>query len=151
MKTRDIETDDWRAPTVAAGETVLFDEPGRVLDRKAEGGHTDVCYRAYWFRVVSGQFGPVALRVKHGGGEESWNIGYATDPAVEALGMLDSDARYFVLHALMDAHHTSASNAADRTSAHWRQAAADKRIKTRKLPRQNAVKVWIEDAREVHA
>jgi hypothetical protein len=36
--------------------------------------------------------------------------------------------------------------ASEKTEAKWRQAAADKRIKTRKQPGRNAVKVWIEPA-----
>lgn len=138
--TRDHETADWRAPTVPEGDAILFDEPGRVLVLKPAGNY-DVCYRSYWFRVTRGQFGRPTLRVKHGGGEESWSL---PDELVKVLAVLDSDARFFVLHAFMDAHKSSARTARESEAGKWRQAAADKRIKTRKLPRQGVVKVWIE-------
>lgn len=139
---RDVETADWGAPSFPCGDALLFDEPGRVLVLKPVGNY-DVCYRAYWFRVTRGQYGRATLRVKHGGGEESWSL---PGELTKVLAALDSDQRFFVLYAFMDAHGKSAQAARQAEAAKWRQAAAEKRIKTRKLPRQSAVKVWIEPA-----
>jgi len=57
---------------------------------------------------------------------------------------MDSDTRFITLHALMRAHNQSTSVTVDKVTAHWRQAAAEKRIKTRKV--KGGVKVWIEPA-----
>ncbi|HET6725864.1 MAG TPA: hypothetical protein VFH85_07660 [Gammaproteobacteria bacterium] len=146
MKTRDVVTEQWRMPTVPEGDTVLFNEPGRVLDRKTDGGNTDVCYSAHCFMVTAGKYGPAMLRVRHGAGEESWRIGWACDPIMEALGMLDSNARFFMLHSMMRAHHESAERTAARVGGKYLQAFADGRLKKRKLRGRNEIKVWIEGA-----
>lgn len=124
-----------RSPTLPEGSTSLFLEPGRVLD--------NVCYRAFCFRVRKPEFGDFTLSVKHGGGEESWRLEYCKR-LVDALGNMDSDTRFITLHALMRAHQQSETNTTEKVNASWRQAAAEKRIKTRKMPGQNAVKVWVE-------
>lgn len=143
MKTRDIRNEDWRAPQVPDGEVLLFDEPGRVLDLKSDGGNFDVCYSAYHFRVTK-RHGIATLRVRHGGGEESWRLGGAMD---RALAEMDSDTRFFALHAIMDAHHEAWKRACEYMSNQYRQAFVDGRLKKRKLRGQAAVKVWIESAR----
>ncbi len=126
---------DSRAPAVPEGHTILIDEPGRVLD--------NVCYRAFSFRVTKEQFGDYILRVRHGGGDESWRMEWRKR-VVGIIEGLDSDSRFLMLHALMRAHQQSATITAERVAANWRKAAAEKRIKTRKLPGKNAVKVWVE-------
>jgi hypothetical protein len=143
MKTRDINTEAWRAPSVPEGSAVIFDEPGRVLDRKSEGGHCDVCFRAYHYTVTRGQYGGFTLRVKHGAGEESLRL---QDEAIHGLRLLDSDARYFLLHALYTAHSEAKRAAEDATAAKFRQAHADGRLKRQKVRGQSAYKVWIESA-----
>ena len=147
--TRDIVSEDWRLPIVPEGHIVLFTEPGRVLDQKSKGGNYDVCYRAYSYRVTADRpdgLATVTLRVKHGGGEESLRLCYAKDPIVTALGALSSDDRYFMLHALREQASNAAKDAQQRVDRTWRQAAADKRIRTRKVRNENQVKVWIEAA-----
>lgn len=129
---------DLRAPVLIPrdheDQTLVFDEPGRVLN--------NVCYRAYYFRVIKPEFGPYMLLVKHGGGTESWRMEY-TKQVIDALASLDSDSRYLILHAIMRAHQESARIASEKTAAIWRRAAAEKRLKTRKV--KGGVKVWIEE------
>lgn len=125
---------EWRAPFLAEGSASLFLEPGRVLD--------NVCYRAYCFRVSKPGFGDYILSVKHGGGEESWNLEW-NKSLIAALGKMDSDSRFLTLHALMRAHQISERNTVEKRDSFWRQAAAEKRIKTRKV--KAGVKVWIEE------
>lgn len=127
---------EWRAPALNADETMILDEPGRVLN--------NTCYRSHHFRVVLPEFGQYMLRVKHGGGTETWSIGY-TKQVIEAIASLDSDSRFLMLHTLMRANQESARIASERTAAIWRQAAAEKRLKTRKV--KGGVKVWIEEAK----
>lgn len=124
---------EWAAPAVSEGDVIMFDEPGRVLN--------NVCYRAYHFRVVKPEFGPYTLLVKHGGGTESWRMEYTTR-VIDALQSLDSDSRFLLLHTIMRAHHESARITAEKLNASWQRAAAQKRIKTRKV--KGGVKVWIE-------
>lgn len=133
--TTDIQTDSWRGPSVPDGCEVLYDEPGRVL--------FDVCYRAYHFRVVA-KYGLHTLLVRHGGGDES--IPLASD-FVRALAMMDSDARFLTLYALMDTAHKAARNAESRTADAFRKAFAQGRLKKRKVRGTDAVRVWIEGER----
>lgn len=123
------------APALASGDVLLFDEPGRC------GG---IDSHAYHFRVVKTPSGSLGLVVRHGGGEV--RIDYLSNKrALEAaLGALDSDGRYWVLCALFHAREDAARKAVDREGRVWREAAAEKRIRTRKLPARGVVKVWVE-------
>jgi hypothetical protein len=132
---------DWRAPSIAAEDTVMFDEPGRVLG--ARGSAVDC--RSHYFRVVKPQFGQYTLKVKHGGGEESWPLGFDSR-IIDGLAQMDSDNRFRLLWTIMDGHHNTARQTTEKINAGWQRAAAEKRIKTRKLPGQNRVRVWIEPA-----
>jgi hypothetical protein len=133
---------EWRAPKVIdPDEVILFDEPGRVLMRENGDG---TCCRSHYFRVTKPPFGQVTVRVKHGGGEESVSLGY--DPRLfTGLSMMDSDSRFRLLWAIMQTNGDSKRVGYEKAEARWRQAAADKRIKTRKMPGRDAVKVWIEE------
>lgn len=124
---------EWRAPKVPEGDAILIEEPGRVLD--------NICYRAYCFRVSKGGLGDYMLRVRHGGGDEAWKLDYCKR-TVTVLQALDSDGRFILLHSLMRAHQETRRVTAERVEANWRQAAAEKRIKTRKV--KGGVKVWVE-------
>lgn len=135
---------NWRAPKVEDTSTVIFDEPGRVLPQ-APYGRNGVDCRSHYFRVSKAQFGGFFLHVQHGGGEETWKLDYDRH-SIDALGALDSDARYRLLWVIMQAHHDSAHTAQAKEAAYWREAAASKRIRTRKMPGRNEVKVWVETA-----
>lgn len=141
LKTYDQQTGEHRAPSVPEGETILHDEPGRVLQLKPES-NCDVCFRAYHFRVTKWH-GSVILRVRHGGGDESFRLSCAMQ---RTLANMDSDTRYFTLHAIMDAHHDGSRGAAATTSQRYNQAFVDGRLKKRKQRGGNSVKVWIEPA-----
>jgi hypothetical protein len=58
---------------------------------------------------------------------------------------MDSDARYLILHALYRAHSEAKREGRDHERARWKAAAIEKRIKTRKFPRQGVTKVWIKE------
>ena len=135
---------DWRAPSVGPEDEIIFDEPGRVLGRDDDnkpGGRGAVDCRSHYFRVTKPRFGFYTLLVKHGGGEESWQLSYA-ERTIDGLRQMDSDARFWLLWVIMDAHHASARTTTERVESVWRRAAAEKRIKTRKV--RSGVKVWIE-------
>lgn len=142
--TRDKRDHAFCEPATPDSETLIYSEPGRVLDRKAHGGHCDVCYRSHWLTVTADarvRSRSYTLRVRHGGGDEAWPL---DDTVVDALAECGSDARYFILYGIVRAHHDSERAAEGRVSGEYRQAFADGRLKKRKLRGQARCKVWIE-------
>ena len=95
--------------------------------------------------MVKAKYSGVYLRVKHGAGEEQWQIDSCSAAVVEALSKLESNDRYFILFAIMRAHQSSKQNATDITALRYKEAFVEGRLKKRKLRGQNLVKVWIED------
>lgn len=143
--TRNDEDPKWgtntRAPELLENDELIYDECGRCSPNV--GGIVRIDHHSHHFRLVrNGR--RTDLLVRHGAGDERISLGYDHDRIPELLEPMDSDRRYLMLHALYSAHSDAARNARDAESARWRQAAAEKRIKTRKLRNQNRVKVWIE-------
>ena len=128
-----------RAPSMDSSETLVFDEEGRCSPQVNGKGSTD--YHSHHYRVFKSEHGGHRFAVKHGGGEESFKL-YEYTRVVEMLAKMDSDSRYLMLHAL---HRSDGQREAREAEAlKWRQAAAEKRIKTRKERGSSSVKVWIE-------
>ena len=121
-------------PELRDGDTLLFDEPGRCGGLDSHSHH---------FRVVKHGCGSVSLLVRHGGGGERILLFPHRDLAA-ILGTMDSTARYWMLATIHAAHGDGASNARENESYRWKEAAAEKRIKTRKQPARGIVKVWID-------
>ena len=124
-------------PEMQEGDELLYDEPGRC------GGLDS---HSYHLRVVRARYGGFKLRIRHGGGDECIDLG-STRMAFDALAELDSNARYWLLLRLYHVQSDAARRATERCNQSWRTAAAEKRIKTRKV--RNGVKVWIEPARAI--
>jgi len=143
--------DQWRAPAVPTGHLVIFDEPGRVLNRDGRPGQ-GVCYRAFYFRVTEAEHFPHwTLRVKHGGGTEEFGLGYNRQ-IIEGLAGLDSDTRYLILHAIMSAHHEASAKAAKETATRYSKAFIEGRLRKQKLRGRNEVQVTIKpEVRTVEA
>lgn len=139
---------NWRAPTVPERDTLVFDEPGRVLHHHtAHRGKQAVCYSSFWYRVTRDNVtGALTLRVKHGGGEQSQPLGHDGDPLVCALASMVSDDRFRVLHEMRTQREDGMRLAEAKVCHEYRQAHADGRLKKRKVRGQSAVKVWIEPA-----
>lgn len=121
------------APELEASDSLLFDEPGRC------GGLDSHCHH---YRVVT-RYSSVFLLVRHGGGDERVRLSAGSLLTV-AFSALDSNARYWFLNAIYHAHSDGAREAREKENHSWRTAAAEKRIKTRKM--RDGVKVWIEPA-----
>jgi hypothetical protein len=119
-------------PTVEETDVLLFDEPGRC------GGLDSHCHH---YRVVE-RHGSRLLLVRNGGGDTSIRL---SGPVSIPLLSLDSNGRYWLLNAIFHAQADGAMGAYARERAVWKQAAAEKRIRTRKQRGGNGVKVWIED------
>ena len=140
--------DDWgreefRQPPTQEGDEVLFHEPGRILPRLGSGGACALDCRSHSFKVIKPQLGGYALLVRHGGGDESVDLGYSPR-ILNALLPLDSDSRYWLLHTFLDVFHKTQSETRDRTASEYRRAFASGRLKKRKMPGRDTCKVWIE-------
>jgi hypothetical protein len=121
------------APGLQEGQSLLHDEPGRC------GGLDSHCHH---YRVVKWYSG-IYLLVRHGGGDECFRL-CTTKSLLDALTALDSTGRYWLLNALYHAYSDGKKAGIDKTDNYWRTAAADGRIKTRKVRGRNAVKVSVE-------
>lgn len=120
-------------PALLDGETLLRDEPGRC------GGLDSHCHH---YRITT-RHGNYWLLARNGGGDERIAL---FKPEADALFKLDSTPCYWILGAIFHANRDGKRNAASTVDLKWRKAAAEKRIKTRKLRGAAGVKVWIEEA-----
>lgn len=127
--------EEWRVPTLESGDTLLADEPGRVLD--------NTCYRSHYFRLARAEFGGYFIIVKHGGGQERFKAAWSKRLAA-TLDTLDSDARYFMLHTLYRVYADARREGAACEAATYRAAFVDGRLKKRKQRGQDGYEVWIE-------
>jgi hypothetical protein len=121
------------APELQEGDTLLFDEPGRC------GGLDSHCHH---YRLVK-DGSRTSLLVRHGGGEERVRVCLPRGFSLEGT---DSNTRYWLLNAIYHAHAEGKRAGLDSESSRWRTAFADGRLKKRKMPGRDAVKVWIEPA-----
>jgi hypothetical protein len=120
-------------PALDEGDTLLFDEPGRC------GG---IDHHSHHFRLVK-QYSSCYLLVQHGGGRERILLFPHHDlPAM--FGSMDTTTRYWMLATIYDAHYRGERAAREKSDAMWREAAAEKRIRVRKVRGQNSVRVSIE-------
>jgi hypothetical protein len=137
----------WRAPTLQDGDVVLYSECGRIIEACTYGhGHNGVDYRSHYFTVVKREFGGCCLLVKHGGGEERFEIDYSASRAAQFLEPFDSNARYLLMHMLYQVHRKAAQEATAKTASIYKSAFIAGTLKKRKVRGQQAVKVWIERA-----
>lgn len=126
---------EWRAPSLIEGDVLLYDEPGRCGGLDAHSHH---------FRLVRNR-GSFVLLVKHGGGEKRTDLLPHQKALTEIFESLDSNGRYWLLHTIYNAHHDGHREGCQSTAAYWRKAAAEKRIKVRKVRGSAAVKVTVTD------
>jgi hypothetical protein len=117
-------------PDIPENETLLYDEPGRC------GG---VDSHSHHYRVTK-YMGSVKLYVRHGAGDDHLGISL-WNQQVEILELLDSNSRYWVLNAIHHAYRDGERKGENESHQMRQRAAAEKRIKTRKV--RGGVKVWI--------
>lgn len=136
------ETDEHRAPLLGERDVLIYDEPGRCSPQVNGTGNTD--YHSHHFRLVQ-RHSFYTLLVRHGAGDEAINVGGRYTRVAELFAMLpDSDARYLMLYAIYRVHSEAARASRDVERAYWQKAARENRIHTRKMPRRDDVKVWVE-------
>ena len=136
--------DNWRRPSVASDEDVLWDEPGRILQWGEDGKKTDCT--SHHFLVVKPMYGRCALKVRHGAGDESFNLTWDREGVQRIFSALPSDERFRLCWIIMDAYKDGAKQAQTATKQQYIQAFADGRLKKRKVRGQPKVKVWIESS-----
>ena len=122
-------------PEVEDGDEILYDLPGRC------GG---IDSHSYHYRLVK-QYGNVQLLVKHGGGQEKIPHLSNAERVVDALSLLgpNEDLRYWLLNALYHAQADAGRKARAETNLYWQQAAAEKRIRVRKVRGWNTYQVTV--------
>lgn len=133
------------APELNDRDVLLFDEPGRCGGMDSHSFH---------YRLVRNC--GLELLVRHGGGDERLRVSLPRSPGeprtsacrgtdmVEQLRALDSDARYWLLGAIYHAYSNGERKGIEAEASRWRHAAAEKRIKVRKLRNQQGISVKIE-------
>lgn len=121
-------------PAISEYDKLVYDGPGRC------GLGTDS--HCHHYRIVSTAGGSLRLLYKHGTGQGQLHLSCSTALRL-IFAAVDSEAQYWLMNSLYHAYSNGQQQGAETVQAVWRKAAAEKRIKTRKMPR-NGVKVWIE-------
>lgn len=85
--------------------------------------------------------------VHHGAGWEVWRANHSV---VQALEGYSGDPRglYHLCRSLIDVARSNMAAGSHKEGERYRQAFADGRLRKRKMPGRNAVKIWIEPATE---
>lgn len=129
----DYGRDPWRAPD-NGDDKVVIELPGRVV------GNT--CHRSHYLRVC--ESGTVFVR--HGGGEESFSLGYDAHVLIGVLERATDDEQYLIIRRIYETRSADKRAAATETQAKVFKAFIEGRLKKRKERGSEKVKVWIEDA-----
>ena len=127
--------EEWRQPTHAITDTVLFSECGRVIN--------STCYRSFWIKIVKSELGGLFLLIKHGGGEERIPLYYNSLP-FQCLESLDSDSRYLLLFTIYKAISDGKREAKQEATNRIFSAFCDGRLK--KLKRNHRYHMEIQEA-----
>lgn len=117
-------------PSLENHDTLIRDEPGRC------GGIDSHCHH---YRLVK-SFSSLMLLVRNGTGDHRLHL---SGPLESVLARLDSTDCYWVLNAIYYAYSDRRQSGSEQTTATWRKAAAEKRIKTRKERGADRIRVWI--------
>lgn len=130
--------ESWRKPSIPDGATEIFSEHGRII---REGQSNGCDYRSHWLVVFKHTLGPVVLRVRHGGGEESFSLGWQCAALLSALAPLDSDQRYEALYTVYKLAREYEDKAEYETRKKYEFAFIQGRLKKRKRNNRYYVEV----------
>jgi len=119
-------------PEVERGDEILIDEPGRC-------GH-GIDSHCLHVRVVKNSSRYYMLTNTRSGTNRLSLNGLVCVPL---LASMDSDSRYWMLQMIHYTTQREAMRAEQEERRFWRQAAAENRIKTRKVRNENRVNVWV--------
>ena len=121
-------------PKMREDDVLICDEPGRC-------GGMD-CHGHPYRLVLNGR--RTELLANGTNGVERIYL-TTTKEFIAMLGLLSSDQRYWLFHALYYAHQHAQRDAAQQEGKKWALAAFEKRLKTRKIRGTNGFKAWIEE------
>lgn len=130
-------------------ETYTFKAPEMAIELKGfvENG---VTYESHTFYVDFGKSGSrtgpdATLYVRHGGGWESVSVRHMTATALKSL--LDAGntrAAFFLCWEMFEQVRNAYTRGITETSAHFKKAFVDGRLRKRKIRGRDAAQVWIE-------
>lgn len=119
-------------PTIGEQDTIIFDEPGRC-------GGVDVHHQHHTL-VMRGEYSTFLL-TRNGLGDHGFRVDKRIVPL---LTVMNSNERFRFFEALYDAHSEGEKKATASVNKMWREAAAEKRIKVRKVRGKDAIGVHIQ-------
>lgn len=127
-------------PDPVPNSTILYDEPGRCKPM-LNGKPYRIDHHSHHYQVIKDDIGRIHAFVKHGGGMVEFGNTYNMEKLAALMAPMDSDARFIMLMSLESWARHAAEEAERKERGRWQRAAAQKRIKTRKM--RDGVKVWI--------
>lgn len=119
-----------------SGNNVLLEEKGRVIG--------EVDYNCYTLKLVR-DMGFHHLYVTHGAGEEKISLIHVKEQVIKNILNMDPDTRFLTLFAFYDIAKSEFQKGFNKAEVIYQRAAAEGRLKTRKVRGENRVRVWVED------
>lgn len=119
-----------------SGNNVLLEEKGRVIG--------EVDYNCYTLKLVR-DMGFYHLYVTHGAGEEKISLIHVKEQVIKNILNMEPDTRFLTLFAFYDIAKSEFQKGFNKAEITYQRAAAEGRLKTRKVRGKNRVRVWVEE------
>lgn len=119
-----------------SGDNVLLEEKGRVIG--------EVDYNCYTLKLVR-DMGAHYLYVTHGAGEEKISLIHVKEQVIKTILNMEPDTRFLTLFAFYDIAKSEFQKGFNKAEITYQRAAAEGRLKTRKVRGENRVRVWVEE------
>lgn len=119
-----------------SGNNILLEEKGRVIG--------EVDYNSFTLKLVR-DMGFHYLYVTHGAGEEKIPLIHVREQVIENILNMEPDTRFLTLFAFYDIAKSEFQKGFNKAEITYQRAAAEGRLKTRKVRGENRVRVWVED------
>jgi hypothetical protein len=119
-----------------SGNNILLEEKGRVIG--------EVDYNSFTLKLVR-DMGFYHLYVIHGAGEEKISLIHVKEQVIKTILNMEPDTRFLTLFAFYDIAKNEFQKGFNEAEVTYQRAAAEGRLKTRKVRGENRVKVWVED------
>jgi len=124
--------------TDSPDQIVVFEQKGRVING------TD--FSSFTLKIVK-DFNSYVLKVSHGGGTEKFHLFFDRyEPVIQALKTMDADTSFLTVFAFYDLCKSNFEKGFNVAESTYQRAAAEGRLKTRKVRGENRVKVWVEES-----
>lgn len=85
------------------------------------------------------------LYVIHGAGEEKISLIHVKEQVIKNILNMDPDTRFLTIFAFYDIAKSEFQKGFNEAEVTYQRAAAEGRLKTRKVRGENRVKVWVEE------